>query len=179
MPFQDNGSKADVSVIDESDLIYKEYSSKVRTKVKLAIKEDPTLAGPLLRFAFHDAAVVNNNRSRNNTEGSNGSIRYEMEWQENRGLSRNPLPYLERLNNEMSSLTPHEISFADVVALAEAAAVEAAGGPHTSIKLGRSDVSKADPRILTIPVKGESDRSDVITSFTFCWFRQFRSTDIL
>ena len=74
LPFQDNGSKADVSVIDESDLIYKEYSSKVRTKVKLAIKEDPTLAGPLLRFAFHDASVVINNRSRNNTEGSNGSI---------------------------------------------------------------------------------------------------------
>ena len=108
--------------------------------------------------------MVSNNRSKNNTEGSNGSIRYEMKWEENRSLSRNPLPYLERLNNEMSTLTPHEISFADVVALAEAAAVEAAGGPHISIKLGRSDVSKADPRILTIPVKGESDRSDVITS---------------
>ena len=79
--------------------------------------------------------MVSNNRSRNNTEGSNGSIRYEMEWQENRGLSRNPLPYLERLNNEMSTLTHHEILFADVVALAGAAAVEAAGGPQISVRV--------------------------------------------
>ena len=114
----------------------------VRGEVATYLRDDPTLAGPLLRLAFHDAATreaCDDNDDVSFTGGANGSIRYELEWSENRGLQR-PLKVVEQLHNKVEGY----LSLADTVALAGAAAVECAGGPHIAIRLGRIDSKEAD-----------------------------------
>lgn len=140
-------------------------SQEVRKRVALTIQTEPQLAGSLLRLAFHDAVTMDQHKTNtgggsdfDNPYGANGSIRYEISWSENRGLQK-PLSYVEELAQDFQN----QLSFADVLALSGAAAVEAAHGPHITIRLGRSDVTQEDVRMLTKPiVKG--DRSDVTTS---------------
>ena len=122
------------------------------------------MAGSLLRLAFHDAATreqISNDESLF-TGGPNGSIRYEVEWSENRGISR-PLKVVETiyedLGNEMNSL-----SFADCIALAGAEAVEFAGGPRIRIKTGRKDATKADATKRRNILQHDTQRSLVDTT---------------
>jgi len=131
----------------------------VRLQVQNVIsRDDPTLAGSILRLAFHDATVRSN--TRNPLEGgSDGSIRYELDWSENRGLY-SPLQVVQEIYNQPFNSLP----FADVLALAGAAAVEAAHGPHIPIKLGRVDVNRADSRYLSEKIAGETERSSVTYS---------------
>ena len=134
----------------------------VRGEVATYLRDDPTLAGPLLRLAFHDAATreaCDDNDDVSFTGGANGSIRYELEWSENRGLQR-PLKVVEQLHNKVEGY----LSLADTVALAGAAAVECAGGPHIAIRLGRIDSKEADAKRRRKTLRMGTDRSVVDTT---------------
>ncbi len=161
-----------------ADFVRKEIARIVR-------EENPALSGSILRLAFHDATV----RSLSSdimVGGSDGSIRYELEWPENRGLCK-PLEVVERVyemqkqkfglqlpedytstSKSLDSSVPTALSFADTLALSGAAAVQVSGGPQISILLGRKDVRTADNRFLDRPIGGVStvgeDRSRVTTS---------------
>jgi len=106
----------------------------IRNKLNSYLDKDPSLAGPLLRLAFHDAASRDEDRG-----GPNGSIRYELERIENRGLAR-PFKVVDEIASQSSGT-----SVADIIALGGAVAVEHAGGPHIDISMGRKDVLEADP----------------------------------
>lgn len=68
-------------------------------------------------------------------------------------------------NNENENIDcPMILSFADVLALAGAAAVEAAQGPKIPIKLGRMDKMVADERFLDQKIESETDRSSIQNS---------------
>ena len=134
-----------------------ELGSKiVRKEVNVVIKSDPTLAGSILRLAFHDATTRDGEKG-----GPNGSIRYEIESRNgNRGLSK-PFSIVQKIAGEVSGL---DISLADTIALAGAAAVECSGGPAIPIRLGRFDSNVADPAKLSHPIKMDTERSKVDTT---------------
>jgi L-ascorbate peroxidase len=151
------------------------------------LREDPTLAGPLLRLAFHDATTFeplssssSNEIKRNSskkkkaglanagvlagTGGPNGSIRHELEWAENRGLSR-PLAVVDSIFQQVQQQQAQQgepqsstsmrlglLSVADIIALAGAVAIQQAGGPFIPIQLGRIDAVVADAKTLQHPV---------------------------
>ena len=137
----------------------------VREEVAKYLRDDPTLAGPLLRLAFHDAATReacddDNDQDKTSFDGGpNGSIRYELGWSENRGLGR-PLKVVEQLHDMVEGY----ISSADTIALAGAAAVECAGGPHIAIQLGRIDATEADAKKRRKTLRMDTDRSVVDTT---------------
>lgn len=169
-------------------------ASFVRKEIARIVEEEsPALSGSILRLAFHDA-TVRSLSSNSLVGGADGSIRFELAWPENRGLSK-PLEVVERVyeiqkkkfqrqlseENDKSLSTRHSgvskalyssfptaLSFADTLALSGAAAVEASGGPHIPIFLGRKDVSTADNRFLDRPIEAissnDGDRSRVTTS---------------
>ncbi len=56
------------------------------------------------------------------------------------------------------------LSFADVLALAGAQAVETAGGPQIPIKLGRTDKVSPDNKLLDREIPSESERSSIKTT---------------
>jgi L-ascorbate peroxidase len=55
-------------------------------------------------------------------------------------------------------------SFADTVVLVGALTFEDAGGPHLAIRLVRLDAIQSDPTLLRRPLKGQSERSVVIST---------------
>lgn len=110
-------------------------------------KRHPWWAGPLIRLAFHDAATLQHK----STSGSNGSIQYELDWSENRGLSQPLQVLVETIKQNKSN---DMLSLADVIALAGAQAVETAGGPHIPIRLGRVDATHADAQYLVKRMTG-------------------------
>ena len=163
---------------DNEEYMYYDFASKyIRKEITQIIVQNSTdfLAGSILRLAFHDATVrsITNNPM---LGGSDGSIRYELDWSENRGLSK-PLEVVTNIYNglqhELQQLQQQQqskntsnncpitmisqISFADTLALAGSAAVEAAHGPNIPIRMGRKDVLKADNRFLDVPIDDERD----------------------
>lgn len=153
------GTNANIDV-DRSGLMA--TSHLVRQATSSLLRTDPTLAGPLLRLAFHDGATREQiSDGPDNSEfvgGPNGSIRYELDWSENRGISR-PLEAVEEIYSNIEGL-----SFADCIALAGAEAVKFAGGPSIHIRLGRRDATKADSRKRMRILQNETDRSLVDTT---------------
>ncbi|KAL7524183.1 hypothetical protein ACHAXR_000467, partial [Thalassiosira sp. AJA248-18] len=147
--------------LDELDAQMKLYSSLVRKQTTDYLNDDPAMAGSLLRLAFHDAATreQSSDDSDTFTGGPNGSIRYEVSWSENRGISR-PLKVVESIYDDNWGV----LSFADCVALAGASAVEFAGGPRIPIKLGRKDATEADARKRRKVLRSSTDRSMVETT---------------
>mmetsp|Transcript_9272 Transcript_9272/g.19563 ORF Transcript_9272/g.19563 Transcript_9272/m.19563 type:complete len:370 (+) Transcript_9272:146-1255(+) len=141
----------------------------VRKYVDEYLKEDPAMAGSLLRLAFHDAATREERTERNNagyfTGGPNGSIQYELLWNENRGISR-PLEVVQKIQYQVNEdLKNHyKLSLVDCIALAGAQAVQSAGGPVIAIKMGRNDVAKADPKEKRNILQKETSRSLVDTT---------------
>ena len=102
----------------------------------------------LLRLAFHDAAAFDVTKR---DGGANGSIRFELDRPESFGLKRGwrvveavsqRLKKEENSNPEAASL-----SFADLIALGGAWAVEATNGPKmlSLVPVGRVDAAAADP----------------------------------
>ena len=153
---------------EESEAMMSLASRIVRESTVQYLKDDATLAGPLLRLAFHDAATreqLYNDANTDNdnavtisfTGGPNASVRYELEWSENRGVSK-PLRVMDDIHSKVKGL---DLSYADCIALAGAAAVEYAGGPHIGIKLGRVDATQADDRKRRQKLKMDTDRSVV------------------
>jgi len=137
-------------------------SCLVRQATTAILQKDPTLAGPLLRLAFHDGAtreqLSDDLEDSTFVGGSNGSIKYELDWSENRGISR-PLQVVEDIHSNIAGL-----SFADCIALAGAEAVEYAGGPSIRIRLGRTDATKGDSKKRIRILRSDTDRSIVDTT---------------
>ena len=126
-------------------------AEQLRQAVFGAVADDPTVAGALLRLAFHDAV----RRADGQTRGADGSIRFEIPDAENVRLGR-PLALV-------MAMKPAGLSVADAVAWAGAAAVEASGGPRIAIGLGRRDASAAAPATLGRPIKQPGDEArDVV-----------------
>lgn len=162
----------------QSTQALQKLSTSIRRQTSDYINEDPTLAGPFIRLAFHDACTLE--RIYRPTGGPNGSIQFELQESENRGLGR-PI----QIAQDVCSANGGG-SFADTIALMGAQAIEDAGGPHIAIRMGRPDTSKADPMVLIRPLKRESERSLVTRTMPFAgfdsdglrlYFRRFRLSD--
>jgi len=93
-----------------------------------------------LRLAFHDAGTYD---ARTQTGGAHGTVHLPEEVQrgDNTGWGQ---PCIELLAEAKASYPT--VSWADLVALGGAAAVQKCGGPMIQIGLGRTDASVAAPR---------------------------------
>ncbi|CAB9496040.1 L-ascorbate peroxidase [Seminavis robusta] len=135
----------------------------LRAAIHSTLEKDPGLAGPLIRLAFHDATTWEQTKGKEGiavtTGGPNGSVRYELDWNENRALS-GPLAIVE----EILEQTSPSITLADVIAVAGATAIEHAGGPRIALRLGRRDVNSADPHTLREPMEMETERSKITST---------------
>ncbi|MGA2232733.1 MAG: peroxidase family protein [Tepidisphaeraceae bacterium] len=95
--------------------------------------------GPIfLRLAYHDAITYD---PATNTGGMNGSIRFpeELALPENKGLAA-AIKFLAQAKRQFP-----QVSWADLISLAGAAAVTQAGGPDIPLELGRQDADHPDP----------------------------------
>ncbi|CAK9080002.1 unnamed protein product [Durusdinium trenchii] len=101
----------------------------IRSIAKKYVEMMPDSAPSFLRLAFHDAAT-----KRGDGQGPNGSIRFELERNENLGPS---LQRALRAIEEMVNMC--HVSWADAIAVSGAAVVEAMGGPAVVVSLGRRD----------------------------------------
>lgn len=167
-----------------SESSYAPAAKFVREEITQIIQnQDPSLAGSILRLAFHDA-TVRSVASDPSVGGADGSIRYELDWSENRGLSK-PLKVINELfelqqekfdlicpisisssgeSTSTSKIPCRSLSFADTLAISGAAAVEAAQGPKIEIQMGRKDVYQADNHFLDDPIQNMGGRSTITTS---------------
>ncbi|KAL2346711.1 hypothetical protein Fmac_000711 [Flemingia macrophylla] len=109
-------------------LLIKEEVRKVVSKGK---------AAGVLRLVFHDAGTFDTN---DNTGGMNGSVVYELERPENAGLKKS---VLQKAKTQIDAIQP--VSWADMIAVAGAEAVEVCGGPPIQVSLGRLDALVPDP----------------------------------
>ncbi|KAL7455623.1 hypothetical protein ACHAWC_008270 [Mediolabrus comicus] len=147
-----------VNDIDVSPAQLLSSSQLVRRETTAHLVKDPSMAGPLLRLAFHDGATREQLDSTTFVGGPNGSVKYEIDWSENRGITR-PLHLIEEIH-----ATVEELSLADCIALAGAEAVEFAGGPSIKVRLGRKDATKADLKKRIRTLQKDTDRSLVETT---------------
>ncbi|XP_014498777.1 putative L-ascorbate peroxidase 6 isoform X1 [Vigna radiata var. radiata] len=111
-------------------LLIKEEVRKVLSKGK---------AAGVLRLVFHDAGTFDIN---DNSGGMNGSIVYELERPENAGLTKS-VKVLQKAKTQIDAIQP--VSWADMIAVAGAEAVEVCGGPPIQVSLGRLDALVPDP----------------------------------
>ncbi|VEU34751.1 unnamed protein product [Pseudo-nitzschia multistriata] len=168
------------------DRQYAAAAAFVRREITRIVREEnPSMAGSILRLSFHDA-TVRSVASDPSIGGADGSIRYELEWPENRGLAkplavvtsvyeeqlvRFSVPGSSPIEEENAPLPSCPLSFADTLALSGAAAVEAAEGPQIPVRLGRRDKEVADNRFLDRPIpgfttmdQGPGDRASITSS---------------
>ncbi|XP_048436442.1 putative L-ascorbate peroxidase 6 isoform X1 [Pyrus x bretschneideri] len=120
--------------------LMKEEIRKVVTKGK---------AAGVLRLVFHDAGTF---QIDDNSGGMDGSIVYELDRPENKGL-KSPfkacpfltsyIDILEKAKSEVDAVNP--VSWADMIAVAGAEAVSICGGPTIQVPLGRLDAKEPDP----------------------------------
>jgi len=91
----------------------------------------------ILRLAFHDAGTYDPETKRG---GANGSVRFpeEMQTADNQPL-KPALATLEKVKAKFP-----EISWADLIALGGAVAVEKCGGPAITVDMGRTDAAGPD-----------------------------------
>lgn len=144
------GSFVSLAVVSNIDELEQE-ATIIRSKISSILDTDATLAGPLLRLAFHDATTVAGRQG-----GPNASIRFELDRPENRAL-RIPLKQVMSI--------PTTLTLADTIALAGSEAVRHARGPRIAIRLGRQDVPVADPERVSgnAAIQGKSfGRSEVL-----------------
>ncbi|KMT18929.1 hypothetical protein BVRB_2g030290 [Beta vulgaris subsp. vulgaris] len=111
-------------------LLIKDEIRKVLTKGK---------AAGVLRLVFHDAGTFELSE---NSGGMNGSITYELERPENKGLKKS-LKIVEKAKNVVDERL--SVSWADMIAVAGAEAVSICGGPEIPLRLGRLDLPNPDP----------------------------------
>eukprot|EP00897_Mesotaenium_endlicherianum_P009894 jgi/Mesen1/8933/ME000550S08355 len=97
----------------------------------------PKAAG-VLRLSFHDAATYS---LASGAGGMNGSVLMELERPESAGLKR-AIRVLEKVRLDLEPAL--QVSWADMIALAGAEAIEICGGPHIKVPLGRLDKAVAD-----------------------------------
>lgn len=146
----------------DDDILYAKKSQQFRDSVTSILDQDPSMAGPLIRLAFHDATTLEKIAGVT-TGGANGSIRYELDRSENRALSK-PLQLVEEVRNRQAAAEEDGLSLADAIALAGATAVEHAGGPRIPIRMGRVDAITSDPYELRQPTQMTTERSKVTST---------------
>ncbi|CAI5491184.1 unnamed protein product [Closterium sp. Naga37s-1] len=120
------------------DLTPAELEAAVRRAVAKVVTR--AKAPGALRIVFHDAGTYD---LATNTGGMNGSVRFELKRPENDGLKRT-IKVLEKARLELGPLA-NVVSWADLMAVAGAYAVESCGGPHIPVRMGRRDASGPDP----------------------------------
>lgn len=145
---------------DERNTETRTASTLVRKSTSTYLSKEPSMAGPLLRLAFHDATTREQD-GESFTGGPNASIRYELDWSESRGIST-PLDVVDTIYNDIGSSMG--LSFADCIALASVEALEFAGGPKIKIRLGRRDATQADDKKRRNVLRKETERSVVDTT---------------
>ncbi|KAJ1627079.1 heme peroxidase [Pavlovales sp. CCMP2436] len=131
--------------------------ARLRAQVRALVLEQPALAGAFVRLAFHDSAP----RDRPGVGGPNGSIIFELDRPANLRLSV-PLGHLARLRAADDSTA--RLTLADSIAVAGAEAVEAIGGPHIWLPLGRRDATGPDSAELARPLAARDSRDRVTTT---------------
>ncbi len=105
----------------------------------------PITDGPgYLRLAFHDAS---NYDYRSEKGGLNGSIQFELDRDENRGLRK----FVENLILFQKNLSEKNIviSLPDLIAYAAKISLEKLGGPKIELTLGRKEATNEGPKIHT------------------------------
>ncbi|CAI5480259.1 unnamed protein product [Closterium sp. Yama58-4] len=120
------------------DLSPAELEAAVRRAVAKVVTR--AKAPGALRIVFHDAGTYD---LATNTGGMNGSVRFELKRPENDGLKRT-IKVLEKALLELGPLA-NVVSWADLMAVAGAYAVQSCGGPHIPVRMGRRDASGPDP----------------------------------
>ncbi|KAL8245082.1 hypothetical protein R6Q59_011340 [Mikania micrantha] len=96
-------------------------------------------AAGVLRLVFHDAGTY---EMGDDSGGMNGSISFELDRPENKGLKK-PLKILMEVKKIVDE--KQSVSMADMVAVAGAEAVYLCGGPKIPVQLGRLDSMIPDP----------------------------------
>lgn len=151
---------------------YQQEATLFRKNIHELVSKDPALAGQLVRLAFHDAATRDVMGNHLAVGGPNGSIQYELERSENRGLAK-PLKAVQDLycpTTATATATTLSMSLADAIALAGAQAIETVGGPGISIQMGRPDATMADAAFLQHPLRASTPRSLVTTTLPSAGF---------
>ncbi|TMW98564.1 hypothetical protein EJD97_003865 [Solanum chilense] len=106
-------------------------SFQVREEIRKVLSKGK--AAGVLRLVFHDAGTFEIDEK---TGGMNGSIVYELDRPENKGLKKS-LKILDKAKSQIDLV--QSVSWADIIALAGAEAVSLCGGPSIPIQLGRID----------------------------------------
>ncbi|XP_024985785.1 putative L-ascorbate peroxidase 6 isoform X2 [Cynara cardunculus var. scolymus] len=96
-------------------------------------------AAGVLRLVFHDAGTYEMDED---SGGMNGSISFELDRPENKGLKKS-LKILVEAKKIVDETQP--VSLADMIAVAGAEAVSLCGGPKIPVQLGRLDSMVPDP----------------------------------
>ncbi|KAL5982812.1 Peroxidase 47 [Asimina triloba] len=129
---------------------------RVRNAVNRALREDPTLSGPLLRMHFHDCFV----------EGCDASILIDStkgntaEKDSPANLSLRGYEIIDQIKQELEDDCPGVVSCADILAMAARDAVLWTGGPLYDIPQGRKDGTRSkieDTINLPAPTLNSSD----------------------
>ncbi|WOK94549.1 peroxidase 47-like [Canna indica] len=107
----------------------------VRNTVSQALRDDPSLAGGLLRLHFHDCFV----------QGCDASVLIDStgdnmaEKNSTANLSLRGYEVIDQAKQFLESQCPGVVSCADIVAMAARDAVYMAGGPYYDVAKGRKD----------------------------------------
>nr|XP_043631231.1 putative L-ascorbate peroxidase 6 isoform X2 [Erigeron canadensis] len=126
---QHSGANSNANAADDVTLLQEEIR-KVLTKGK---------AAGVLRLVFHDAGTYDMD---DNSGGMNGSISYELDRPENKGLKKS-FKIVAEAKKIVEEKQP--VSMSDMIAVAGAEAVSFCGGPVIPIELGRLDSMMPDP----------------------------------
>jgi L-ascorbate peroxidase len=114
----------------------------VKCKAALVTFISKMKANPIMvRLAWHDSGTYDSAIAEwPACGGANGSIRFEPEINHgaNAGLSK-AVNYLKRFKKDFP-----ELSWADIIQMASATAIEVAGGPKIPMRYGRVDVTTPD-----------------------------------
>lgn len=130
---------------------------------RMAVEDAPLF----LRLAYHDAISFD---PRAGAAGANGSLHFpeELALEDHKGLDR-AVGLLAAWKPELG-----EIGWADLIALAGAAAVCKCGGPDIEVPLGRADALVADP-VARVP----DEHADIAAQKRFFGDRGFSPRDFV
>lgn len=141
-PFQTplKGKSGSHLVYQVTGLVQRQEDVDTDREVRQALGEivSRRLAPGFLRLAFHDAGTWS---AASGTGGANGSIRFDEELDRpgNGGLR----PFVDMVGMIHDDLP--QVSWADLIAVAGALAVERLEGPMIHVPLGREDAAEPDP----------------------------------
>merc|ERR1712232_375246 len=116
---------------------------KAKIEIEKLVK-DISCAPILVRFAWHDSGTFDKNNAHKdwpNAGGAIGSIitDHELNAAPNAGLDKALRLYLDPIKKKVP-----DVSWADLIQLASATAIEVAGGPKIDMKYGRLDGTPTD-----------------------------------